>query len=319
MNDLLVRPEFLARTPRNLVIALGIATSVGFLLGRAPETAPRVERISVAAPAPQVTVQMPTIAAAGVQVTPAPTAEPAAEPVPVAPPAPRPLAPHLFAECIAADFQTDAEVPASCHWDNGFPAVSADAQLVATCELPDDGGRGYPGLSIHFVDASTGKLAKTILVLSPDEYVEPDDNNAAAVVRMRKTISARVAKAQAALDAGGYRTMTLLANDVGEQLEPTPDATVHDAIYAEISGDSARMLDPSTNRAIWQHTFTVPSPHPVNDDTDCGGWNLVSMSMWWDPTTRLVLASQWYTTGGCICSTVERVHVARVPLANGPV
>lgn len=89
MNDLLVRPELSARTRRNLVLALGMATTFGVVLGRALDNAPRVEHISV--PAPRVTVEAPQLAAPVVNVSvpvPSPAVEPAAVVAPT-PPAPR--------------------------------------------------------------------------------------------------------------------------------------------------------------------------------------------------------------------------------------
>ncbi len=313
MIDSLTRPALIARTPRNLLIALGVATTVGVLVGRALENAPRVEHISVVAAPPQVTVQVPQAAAPTVEVNmPAPAVASAPPSKPL-----RTLTPHIYGECIGLPYE--AEAPAECLWDSGFPAVSADARLVAVAETPEGGGGDILGLSIRFLDANTGKLVRAIKVLSPDEYVDADETNAAEVLRMRKRIATRVVTAQAALDDGGYRTMVELGSHEVSHYEPEDepkvDTTVHDAIYAEISGWSARIIDPSTRRVLSQHTFATAASK-ADPDSECSGWNLGGMSMWWDPSTRVVLASQWYTMGGCMCGTAEQLHVARVPLAR---
>lgn len=305
MTESLIRPELFARTPRNLVIALGVATTVGVLLGRALDNAPRVEHISV--PAPHVTVEAPQLPAPVVNVS-VPMPTPVAEPEPVVPtpaPEPRSLKPMLLAQCVGAFDSSDA-----CGWDDGFPAISNDGSVIATKFSMDDGGRGYPNLEVHLRDANTGKLTRTIQLLSVDEWVE--DLESAPAVALRKKIEARVASAQKLLDASNYRAMKFLGRR--DEMLDENSKTVHptSGIYADLDNGLARLVEPVTNTVIWQHDFTVARATPPDDDEMCGGWNQIGMSLWWDETSRVVLSAQTIRTGGCMCSDDTVETVARI-------
>lgn len=111
----------------------------------------------------------------------------------------------------------------------------------------------------------------------------------------------RVAIAQKLLDAGDYRSMKLLGTR--DEMDDHDEATAHpaDGIYADLDNGLARLVEPVTNTVIWQHNFTVARATPADDDAMCGGWNEIGMSLWWDETSRVVLASQLFRTGGCMC------------------
>lgn len=282
----------------------------GFLVGTSSNNAPRVERIAI--PAPQVSVSVPAQPAPMVQVHTPPPAPAAPVVVEKATPPPRPVAPRLWAQCMALGFKE--ETPIACAWDNGLPAISADGTRIATEYVPDDGGRGNPGLTIRLVDARSGRLAREVVIFKPDEYVEDTGDGSPDVVKLRAKIAARVKVAQRVFADGGYRTMAVLGGS-GTTGEPDESTRNPNAIYAEVDGGAVRVIDPATNTVIWQHELGVPSPwgQEASDTNDCGGWQLLSNHLWWDPTTRVVLARLAYRTGGCMChdETVERV--ARIP------
>jgi hypothetical protein len=318
----LSRPLLFARTRRALVtasMASGALFAGGMLVGAILHNAPRVERISMA-PA-QVTVAVPQAAAPAVSVNvPAPVA-PApvvVEPAPTVPPAPRPLVPRLWAQCVDR-MNTSGGV---CEWDDGFPAIASDGTLIATKYIPDDGGRGYPGLSIHLLDTATGTIKRSIDVLSPDEYVEDDGTNWTKVQRLRATIAVRLAAAQKLLDDGGYRTMAFLGTTESSNGSETAEAhPISSGTYGEVDQSGAvRIIDPTTNSVIWQHQLGVPAPRSITEDDDggmCPGWGLRRMSLWWDPATRFVISSQDYQTGGCMCNDETVEEIAQVQLAHG--
>jgi hypothetical protein len=317
MNDepVLNRPLLATRTRRTmLTVGAALATMFagGIGVGMTLHNAPRVERISVAAP--RVTVAVPAAAPPSVTVT-APPPAPAPEPLPVAAPAnepPRARTPHLWPHCLLVP---DGYGQGACDWDDGFPAISADGTLIAHKHIPDDAGRGNPGLEIWFIDAATGKTVSTSVVLSPQEFEADDGTNTSRVAKLHERVTARAAKVQQTLDAGAYRTMAHLGSGGPfNGNEPTPRTTAPTTLYADIDNGSVRIVDPALNTVLWQHTFGV-SGGRANDDPDamCGGWGLWNMDLWWDPTTHVVLAAEWYRTGGCMCSDEGVVEVARVP------
>lgn len=265
------------------------------------------------APRHAAPVIVPVIATpAPVTITPAPVVvTPAVAPVPTlevppapAPPPPRATTPLLNAGCLVAP---EGAASPSCAWDDGLPAISADGTRVATRFVPDDGGRGYPGLSIRLIDVRTSRLVRDLLVLSPDEY-DPDGGDD----RLRVRVERRAAGVQRLLDAGGYRTLEHLGTQT-QDLEPTVDRT---RVHAELDGDRVRAIDPATSRVLWQHRFAAPGPRRTNPDFDCGGWGLHHTSVWWDPATRVVLVAQAYATGGCMCAVIQVEHVRRMPMAT---
>ncbi len=320
MNDepALNRPLLAARTRRTM-IAVGAALAAMFAggigVGMTLRNAPRVEHISVAAPPVAVTV--PAAAPPSVTVTaPAPSPPPAPEPAPVVAPSnepPRRLTPQLQAFCAltAPGYEQGA-----CTWDYGFPAISADGTLIAHKHMPDDPGRGNPGLEIWFVDATTGKTVSTSVILSPEEYEVDDGTNSRKVAKLYERVVARGAKVQQTLDAGAYRTLSHLGSGgpfMGNPAEPR--TTKPTTIYADIENGATRVVDPATNTVLWQHVFgAVSSPSSVrSEDSMCPVWNLWTMDVWWDPTTRVVFAAETYRTGGCRCSDDPAVEVARIP------
>lgn len=317
MNDelSLKRPLLATRTRRTMLTASAVLAAMfagGIGLGTTLHNAPRVEHISVAAP--PVTVTVPTAPPPSVTVT-APPPAPPPEPAPVVAPAnepPRPLTPHLWSHCLLVP---DGYSRGVCEWDDGFPAMSGDGTLIAHKHIPDDGGRGNPGLEIWFIDAATGKTVSTSVVLSPDEYEVDDGTNSGAVTKLYERVTARAAKVQQTLDAGAYRTMAHLGSGGPfNGNEPTTRTTPPSTTYADIDNGSVRIVDPALNRVLWQHTFGVPGGRASDDpDVMCGGWGLWNMDLWWDPTTHVVLAAEWYRTGGCMCSDEGVVEVARVP------
>lgn len=316
----LQRPLIVARTRRALVVAsvlTGLVFASGILVGATLYNAPRIERIS--APAARVTVDVPQVPppAVSIHVQPPTTPEPPAanNPPPSKPAIPRPRVPHLWPQCVLVSADT---VDGACTWDDGFPAISSDGALIASKYVPDDSGRGYPGLSIRFIDATSGKEVKTIVVLSPDEYIENDGTNTKEFERLQKTVASRLAEVERALDDGAYRTMAhLVEGGPFDGTHEESEAAAPTAIYGQIDqSGAARIIDPATNTVIWQHQLGIDDPSPITDDDDggmCPGWGLRMMSLWWDPTTRVVFSTQEYRTGGCMCSDETYEQVARVP------
>lgn len=317
-----LKPPLLLTHRRRALLAASVATCAAFtgglLVGAAFfEFAPHVEHILVRAPEVTVAVppiQLPAPAVSGQMPAAVELALTASEPPEQS--RPRPLAPRLWAQCV----DTYDDVPEVCQWDDGFPAIAASGKLVATKYIPDDSGRGYPGLSLRLLDATTGRVVRTIVVLSPDEYVEDTETTTAEVTKLWKKVSARVTAAQRLLDAGGYRTMDFIGNafpleeSEGAPTDPEPMPT-QDTIYAEIDSSAAvRIVDPATNTAIFQHQFDVAEPARLSDnDGMCGGWQLREMSLWWDKATRVVVSSQDYKTGGCMCADETVEQIAHVP------
>jgi len=316
----------IARRRLAIVAALGTATAItvfaaGLLAGRTSVPGRSVVLVPTAAPvvlnpppspAPVEQVSVPEL------VPPTPATEPVAEA-----PRPRALAPTLWPECFVP--MTDPDAPdagpgARCSWDTGFPAISSDGAQIARIEVPDDGGRGYPGLSIEFLDVRTSKVARTAVVLSPDEYesADPEDGDGLGAVtpRLRAKILRRAAAVQRALVARGFRSLELLGShdeDLGDgdadgDDAPPAAAPVPTRIYAEIDGRAVRVIDPATAAVMWQHVFADPSPVASTDL--CGSWTLRGMAVWWDPRTRTVLTTQSYRTGGCMCSDVDVAQVS---------
>lgn len=293
------------------LVAVG-AISIG-ALGVAIYNAPS----TVLVPAP-IIINVPPVVAPAVTVTAAETApvvEPEPAPItepdtaPVVAPRPRALTPVLYAACVAPLPGAD-ELPVECGWDTGFPALSSDGSTIALQHVPDDGGRGYPGLYIHLIDANTGTLKRAIEILDPNDYVAPDEDYAKSE-KLLNTITARVAQTNRTL--AGYRTLVPLGSN--DELA-SQDVPVPASIYAEISDTGAtRVIDPATREVLFQHSFGVPRPHvdPDDDGGMCPGWNMISMSVWWDPGTRVVLSAQSYRTGGCLCSDATVTQVARMP------
>jgi hypothetical protein len=300
------------RTTIMLAAALATMFAAGIGVGVTVYNAQRVEHISM--PAPEVTVTVPAATPPTIAVN-VPAPAPAPDPVvtPVATPTeqpPRPRTPKIWPQCV---YVAPGEEDGVCLWDDGFPAISADGRLIASKHIPDDAGRGNPGLEIWFTLA-TGKVVGRTVVLSPDEFEVDDGTNSAKVARLQKSVYARVAEVQRTLDDGAYRSMARLGQSNFRDTSSDEPASVHTGVYADIGfGGAVRIVDPATNSVIWQHQFGVAGGREPNEDELCGGWGLWSMELWWDEPTRVVLASEWYRTGGCMCSDVPVVEVAHIP------
>lgn len=308
------RPKLNPRTRRVAmtagILSLGLFAG-GLIAGRAltgdhvvfatPIVPPTV--ITVPAPAPSVTVRLPDPPS-----PPPPVVEPVVEPV-----RPRARAPRLWAECIlsSSNQDTDAALP-ECQWDRGFPAISGDGALIATEYVPEDGGRGYPGLTIRFIDPSTSRVVRSALILSPDEFVEDPE----ARGKLQARIARRVAAVQRTLDAGRFRAMVSLGGSEDAADPAVTSSPRWQALHAEVSGGAVRIVDPSHASVIWQGSFGVGRPGGPAKDTDfCGSWELHRMALWWDPATQTLLSVQIYRTGGCMCSDdlLEEVRHVETP------
>jgi|GEM_PF-2848527 len=287
------RPQWKSRR-RVAPIVVGLACGVCFAIGATWRRAP--------APALLVPIVTPvsiTVPAAQVVVTPAPTPPPVVVAAPEPPAQPRALAPHVQAQCL---IPTPGVEDPTCTWDDGFPAISRDGRLVATRAWANDGGRGYPGVSIHLIDVKTGRVVRDALVLSPDEYSEEPK----VQDKLRVTIARRAAAIQHVLDAGEYRSLRVLASRNMDQEEGSVDVT---EVHAEFAGDTMRVIDPATATVIGQYEFGVGRRHPSKPDGECSGWGMVRLHVWWDPATQVTVGSSLYYTGGCMCpsETIEQV------------
>lgn len=340
----LVRPDLRVRShvARSLGVALLSCLSIGVgamiaahALGAPAETtrteAPREALVHVApivVMAPRPSTPNPAQAPAPARApTPAPTEQPA--PTSAQEPAPAPTeqparrvraaAPRVDPSCILADGARP-----SCSWDDGFPAVSTDGTLVATKVIPDDGGRGFPGLTIRFLDVATSTIVRDVVVLDPDEVswdfydedlAQNDEPGARRRAQLLQVMKRRAAVAQKLLDDKGYRPLEHLGTSIQPAaLEPAGTAPRGDRVYAEFDQQAVRAIDPATSTALWSHRFDVPAPAQPDPDADCGSsFELHSLSVWWDPEMRIVLGTSAYHTGGCLCPTLELEQVVRLP------
>lgn len=285
--------------------ALGSAAAVGGALHDQP--APQAP--------PQVTVSAPAVTVAAPPIVVAPPAPVAAPEPPPAPP-PRVTRPFLNADCILGG----DEVPSrACNWDDGFPAVSADGKRVAMyaaigCEQCD-----HATLYIRLLDVKTSRVIRDVLIHTEEEQAQmtwtDDDNDGkeyATATATRARVKRRAAAAQRILDAGGFRTLDQLGEVNWSNEQPEPHGT---AVYAEIDEEVVRAIDPVSGDVLWQHRFEVPNrPGPDGDpDDDCGGFRFHGSTVWWEPTTRVVLVTQAYATGGCMCPVFDYQFVMRAP------
>ena len=224
---------------------------------------------------------------------PAPVISAPEEPEPVPP---RALVPMLNAECFGTGFDVEPDV--ACTWDDGFPAISHDAQTVVVKRSLDDAGRGHPSLYIDFVDVATSKVTRTMKILAPDEF----DAENKHVPKVRR----RVAAAQQAIDAIGFRSMTKL---VGEG-EPSTSS-----LRVEGENGSIRVVDRTRAVAIFQATFTGDQAFPNmkrNEEMGCDTPSAWGASTAWDEETRTIVATVHYAFGGCMCGGDSTTFVRKV-------
>jgi hypothetical protein len=281
------------------VIVISLAVSIGMWLAAEPAqmtivTVPMVTGVPVVAGVTRTTPPAPV----HVNVTvPPPSPPPVVEPPPNPPV--RALTPRLDPECIGW-LPTSESTPSSpaCGWDFGFPAISADGSLIVQLSAPDDGGRGWPGLSVKFIDVVTSKIVRSILILDPNEHDNEHPNNDA----LRAKIKRRSIDAQRVIDASRFRSLVWLDPALGDG-----------GVYGEIDGNAMRLVDPATHTVIWQHRFEAPAPKPRGrPDDDCQSWKFSGFTAWWDPATRTVFATLGYQHGGCLCGSSSIAQVFRV-------
>lgn len=283
-TPLLTRPEHVYSRRRMAslafgAVALGLSFTSGMLL--ADEAVAPVTTI----------IEVPAVAKA----EPAAIVLPAIEP-PATVTAYRAAAPRLEAACIGSP-GADSASP-SCTWDDGFPAISADGKTVVEARIPDDGGRGNPGLHIVFFDVATSKVARTVVVLDPDEAPlgEPLTD------KVRAKIVKRATAVQQELDARKFRSLVELAPmgnpDMHAETPPAP------GIHTEFTGPVMRLVDADRGTEMWRHEWTAPTP--VNDpDVDCTAWYMAQLGVSWDPETRVVFGQLLYHHGGCMCGSTQ--------------
>jgi hypothetical protein len=298
MTPAWTRPSLKLRR-RAAPILVGLACGASFVIGVGFPGAPARPLL-----VPIVTPVSITVPPAQVVLTPDPPPAPVVEPAePVAPPRLRAVTPHLMAQCLIP-IEGEAQ-DKTCAWDDGFPAISRDGSVIATRYMADDGGRGYPGESIHWIDVKTGHVVRDALVLSPAEY----DPAPETLARLRVTIGRRAQAIQRELDAREFRTLVFLGSARGDE-----DVTDIDLakVHAEIAGGLMRIVDPATGTAIAQHEFGVVAPHPARPEGECAGWGLYRLGVWWDPSTKVTLGNSTYRTGGCMCRDVDIEQVARL-------
>lgn len=310
-----LRPSWIPRTQRRLglvacLAAIG-ASGIVSVIALRPAKAPVIR---VAAPATQTTVMPLAVPSVVVITAPAPVTPPAPAPEPEAPIsiAPRALVPTINPACVTGD-----DGDGTCTWDAGLPAISADGTTIAIRDVPDDGGRGYPGLSIQLVDAKTSRITKSIQVLSPDEYLEPED---AKWPKLRAKIAKRAAIAQKALDAGQFRSLVAidgrdLLSESGSEGETT--SATDPSLRYERAGEAIRLIDRATNTVVWQRRYPVeaafpPAKNPSPDGEGCYPSTTRGIGLAWDPQTRTLFAGVSYASGPCYCGDEIAYYVMKI-------
>lgn len=300
-SPVLQAPTLFARKRKAVILTAALlsgAFATGFAIAPRSNPAPRVDVQPPIVKAP-VTVNVPTAAPATVTVSMPPPAPPDEPP-------PRALAPKLWNDCVLPPTEnTDGNVV--CNWDAGFPAISADGNTIVRQMPIDDGGRGYYGTKIEFIDVKTN-ATRSITLVSPDESgviqeLEDGDKKVAAWTKLRKQVDARVAQIERTLASGKYRSLTLLDET---------DAP-RGRFYAEVHEGSARIIDRETHAVILQRDFTIARSTPVREEEFCGGWSVQGTSLWLDVPTRTLLVGQSYRTGGCMCGDVQVAQVVHLP------
>lgn len=307
----IVRPSWLALHQRTLLglVAMSAIGTLGFwYLDRKPpapaktivQAVPSIVTVQVPAPAPpppvvNVTVQPP---------------EPI-EPPDVATPAARALTPFLDANCIARTdaLEIEGAGAATCAWDDGFPAISADGKTIALKYSNDDGGRGFLNVNVRFIDAQTSKVLSDHVIVAPEEL----DDVGQATDKTRALAAKRVAPIQKRLDSGHYRTM--------QRIEPTGIIAADEAPPAGMRVEHAqwespvRVVDADTNTVLWRGAFDVAKEYPpkqIDPDTDTGCYptNTSDVNAWFDPSTRIIAFEVSYGSAPCYCSSTVH-HYAR--------
>jgi hypothetical protein len=312
-----VRPTLFATAGTAL---LGAAFVLGSLLSRS--------EIVVAPPAVIVPPPRVTVAPAPVVVPPTPVVVQAPAPPPPAPPppAPRPraLVPTLDAACVGS---TDDATNPTCAWDDGFPAISADGTLIAT-KFDTTDYSDHSGLSIHLIDTKTSRVVRDSVILNAEESeliakpesvassnAQADDKQLHQRQRLLSTIYRRVVDVQRTLDAKHFRTLHVLGSAHTSMSGESTSQRGPEPVYAEIVDTTARIIDSATSQVLGRGDFWVSEPKRSRyANPDCSLWLPWSITLWWDPETRLALAAQWYWTGGsCMChgASVETVRHMR--------
>jgi hypothetical protein len=294
-----------------IVATCALATAVATKIALTPPASP--EPIAEPpAPKPAAPVVIPIITPQPIVVqVPAPVPPPV-EIAEALPPSPRAVIPVVRTECVTWSPDDSDEAMESCTWDSGFPAISADGTTLVTAEIPLDDGRGHPGLTIRFIDAATGKRVKSVLVLSPDEYTSPgqDDGMEANYRAMLKKVDRRATAVQKLLDAGRYRTLVRLGSSTSE-----PSAPANEGLAAEYEDDAVRVIDRATNTVLWQRRFSVAAEFPNRklDGDHCEPIAVSNVAVAWDPPTRTAVAQVTYRHGPEFCGDSAREYVVQVP------
>jgi hypothetical protein len=323
------RPMLLPRPRGRIGFAAGLAAifSAGVISAVALRPA-RPPVIEVSPPPVQVPVTHSTVlpfAVPSLIVLPAPAPPPPlapSPPEPIEPPAPRATRPLIDAACVLPNHGDGTEDDVACSWDDGFPAISADGNLIASKYIPDDGGRGYPGLTIQITHTRTSRTVRSLVVLSPDEYLEAEDPKWPA---LRKKIANRAAAAQRVLEAGEYRPLTLLGsstNTMDPSVDPVtgelvPPGAPTPPLRADFQGDAVRLIDTAAGTVLWQRRFPVAAEYPPEnhdwDREDCYPTTTRAIDLAWDGRTRTVIAYVSYASGPCYCGDELRTYVATLP------
>ncbi|HWO26285.1 MAG TPA: hypothetical protein VNO30_46475 [Kofleriaceae bacterium] len=303
----LTRPDLTPTRRRTAALALACSAgllTIGALIGKGMG-AGSARIVPVATP---VVVEAPQVPApvVNVQVLPPPPPAPPAPPEPAPePPAPKPraLAPHIDAACLVPP--EEGEPAASCTWDDGFPAISADGALIAR-KLTQSFVPYGTGVTIELLDTKTSRPVRRVVLLAETDY-EADGKPRP---KLAQRVQQRVAAIQPALDAGEFRALLPLGST-----NTDPDAPALKRIHAQIDGSAVQIIDPERAVALWQHRFVAEVPPPDDPTAVCAGRSLHNLATWWDPATRLVATELAYATGGCMCPIEVAMELHRIPAA----
>jgi hypothetical protein len=297
MTEPVLHPELVSRVRLSRFLVPTLVASAALLAG---VIAMRSGRSHTASPA---CTMAPVVAPVATASTPSSQPEPDPDP-----PRVRSPVPLLEAECLLPDMTK------RCDRDDGLPAISGDGKTIVVKHYEVDGASDAYGLTLHFVDVKTSRVVQFETLVPIGEYprVSTEENDA-----LLATVAKRAATLQRMLDDRAYRSLQPLGRlDTYRLGGPPFDDTVDSdttSIHAEFDRAIVTIVDPQTHSNLGRLDFTEKEPRGRDPEGLCTGWELRSVDIAWDPSTRIVLGTTEYDAGGCMCSTYEFSRARRLP------